>query len=129
MAHDILAAFDDAINDGVDIITISIGLGFMADVYGDAISIGAFHAMENGILTTNSAGNNGPLDGTVSSPAPWILTVAASSIDRRIIDKDFFGIGTTVVVSLINFTDKLVYFIAIFCYILSNIFIENRGIL
>ncbi|KAL6275761.1 hypothetical protein ACE6H2_019362 [Prunus campanulata] len=102
MAHNILAAFDDAINDGVDIITISIGLGFMADVYGDAISIGAFHAMENGILTTNSAGNNGPLDGTVSSPAPWILTVAASSIDRRIIDKVFFGIGTTVVGNSVN---------------------------
>ncbi|ONI00108.1 hypothetical protein PRUPE_6G067700 [Prunus persica] len=102
MAHNILAAFDDAINDGVDIITISIGLGFMEDVYGDAISIGAFHAMENGILTTNSAGNNGPSDGTVSSPAPWILTVAASSIDRRIIDKVVFGMGTTVVGNSVN---------------------------
>ncbi|XP_021833688.1 subtilisin-like protease SBT4.3 [Prunus avium] len=102
MAHNILAAFDDAIADGVDIITISIGFGFIQDLDRDAISIGAFHAMEKGILTSNSAGNNGPLGATVSSLAPWILTVAASSTDRRIIDKVVLGNGTTLVGSSVN---------------------------
>ena len=61
---DILAAFDDAINDGVDIISLSVG-GFSAiEYFNDTIAIGAFHAMKNGILTSNSAGNSGPAPAT-----------------------------------------------------------------
>lgn len=101
-AHDILAAFDDAIADGVDSITISISVGSVQEFYGDPVAIGAFHAKEKGILTANSAGNTGPSANTVSSLAPWILTVAASSIDRWIIDEVVFGNGTTVLVSSIS---------------------------
>ncbi|KAK7826153.1 subtilisin-like protease sbt4.3 [Quercus suber] len=87
----ILAAFDDAIADGVDIISISLGSNLPdADFSHDAVAIGAFHAMEKGILTSQSAGNSGPDKATVASIAPWILSVAASSTDRQIIDK---GIG------------------------------------
>jgi hypothetical protein len=51
---DILAAFDDAINDGVDIISLSVG-GFRPEEYfNDSIAIGGFHAMKNGILTQGS---------------------------------------------------------------------------
>ncbi|KAK4480231.1 hypothetical protein RD792_013295 [Penstemon davidsonii] len=57
---DILAAFDDAIADGVDIISLSVGGFFPSDYFDDPIAIGAFHAMKNGILTSNSAGNSGP---------------------------------------------------------------------
>ncbi|KAM1401560.1 hypothetical protein ACFX1X_028740 [Malus domestica] len=93
----ILAAFDDAIADGVDIITISIGSTSADPFDRDAIAIGAFHALEKGILTSQSAGNGGPYEGSVSSVAPWILTVAASSIDRRIIDKVVLGNRRTLV--------------------------------
>ncbi|XP_021833692.1 subtilisin-like protease SBT4.3 isoform X2 [Prunus avium] len=86
-AHNTLGAFDDAIADGVDIITISVSFTAIRDFDEDPIAIGAFHAMEKGILTSNSAGNNGPSGATVSSVAAWMLTVAASSMDRRIIDK------------------------------------------
>ncbi|KAM1229550.1 hypothetical protein EV1_039450 [Malus domestica] len=98
----ILAAFDDAIADGVDIITISIASETAPPFHEDPIAIGAFHAMEKGILTSNSAGNYGPAERTVSSVAPWILSVAASSTDRRIIDKVVLGNGRTLVGSSVN---------------------------
>ncbi|CAN1746699.1 unnamed protein product [Linum perenne] len=79
---DVLAAFDDAIADGVDIISLSLG-GAPLDYFLDSIAIGAFHSMKNGILTSNSAGNSGPGPGTISNFSPWSLSVAASTIDRK----------------------------------------------
>ncbi|EOY34210.1 Subtilase family protein, putative isoform 1 [Theobroma cacao] len=93
---DILAAFDDAIADGVDLITISVGSTTRSDFYQDSIAIGAFHAAEKGILTVQSAGNEGRLGKQgVTSVVPWILTVAASSIDRRFFSKVVLGNGKT----------------------------------
>ncbi|XP_047314239.1 cucumisin-like [Impatiens glandulifera] len=80
---DLLAAFDDAINDGVDIISISIGPSVARPYLSDPIAIGSFHAMRKGILTSMSAGNSGPRAGTVSNVSPWALSVAASTIDRK----------------------------------------------
>lgn len=57
---DILAAFDDAIADGVDIISLSVGGSLPYEYFEDSIAIGAFHSMKNGILTSDSAGNSGP---------------------------------------------------------------------
>ena len=99
----LLAAFDDAIADGVDIISISLGPDLPnADFSHDAVAIGAFHAMEKGILTSQSAGNSGPNEATVGSIAPWILSVAASSTDRQIIDKVVLGNGKTLAVCIIH---------------------------
>ncbi|KAK6142863.1 hypothetical protein DH2020_023211 [Rehmannia glutinosa] len=91
---DILAAFDSAISDGVDIISISIG-GLTAGYMSDSIAVGAFHAMRKGILTVASAGNDGPGHGSVANNAPWILTVAASGIDRQFRSKVELGNGVT----------------------------------
>lgn len=95
---DLLSAFDDAIADGVDIITISIGTQDAESFDKDGIAIGAFHAMEKGILTTHSAGNAGPSHGSTSSVAPWLFSVAASTTDRNFIDKIVLGNGTTITV-------------------------------
>ncbi|KAF8396429.1 hypothetical protein HHK36_018048 [Tetracentron sinense] len=79
---DLLKAFDDAISDGVDIISISIEFFPQRNFINDSISIGALHAFRKGILVSASAGNNGsPF--TASNVAPWILTIAASSMDRE----------------------------------------------
>ncbi|XP_021668105.2 CO(2)-response secreted protease [Hevea brasiliensis] len=80
----ILAAFDDAIADGADVLSISLGSpsSFASDLNKDPIAIGAFHATENGITVVCSAGNDGPTSGTVVNTAPWILTVGATTIDR-----------------------------------------------
>lgn len=96
---DILAAFDDAIGDGVDLISISIG-GPSRSYFDDSISIGSFHAMKKGILTACSAGNDGPYQGTVENVAPWIMTVAASSIDRKFVTAVKLGNGMRTSVSL-----------------------------
>jgi len=85
-AADILAAFDDAIADGVDIISISVG-GYPKRYFEDPIAIGAFHAMKNGILTSASGGNDGPDLATISNVAPWFFSVAASTIDMKFLTK------------------------------------------
>lgn len=97
---DILAAFDDAIADGVDIITISLGGTSAARFEVDPIAIGAFHAMEKGILTTQAAGNYGPDLKTSPSAAPWVLSVAASTTDRLFVDKVVLGNGKEIIVCI-----------------------------
>lgn len=93
---DILAAFDDAIADGVDIISVSAGSGGYVQYADDPIAIGAFHAMKNGILTSASAGNDGPDNiNPVSNNSPWCLTVAASSVDRKFVSKVQLGNNKT----------------------------------
>lgn len=79
---DIISAFDMAIHDGVDVISISLGSNAV-DYFYDSIAIGSFHAMEKGILVVAAAGNSGPKNATAINGAPWILTAAASSIDRE----------------------------------------------
>ncbi|XP_045832586.1 subtilisin-like protease SBT4.3 [Trifolium pratense] len=101
-SKDILGAFDDAIADGVDILTISIGSPFAVEFLKDPIAIGSFHAMEKGILTAHAAGNYGPRPSSVSSNAPWLFSVAASSIDRQFIDKVILGNGKTFIGKSIN---------------------------
>ncbi|KAF6153867.1 hypothetical protein GIB67_001100, partial [Kingdonia uniflora] len=78
---DILAGFESAITDGVDILTASLG-GSPIDYFQDGISIGAFHANKWGIMVVVSAGNSGPVAGTVSNVSPWLLTVGANTMDR-----------------------------------------------
>ncbi|KAG9456871.1 hypothetical protein H6P81_001379 [Aristolochia fimbriata] len=100
---DILAAFDDAIADGVDIISLSLGPDSAAThFFEDPISIGSFHAMAKGILISNSAGNSGPSWRSTASVAPWVLTVAATSIDRRFISKLALGNGKTLTGNALN---------------------------
>nr|XP_034891581.1 subtilisin-like protease SBT5.3 [Populus alba] len=82
---DILAAFDAAIQDGVDILSISVGRAVGIPYFSDGVAIGSFQAVMNGILVVCSAGNSGQVlgSGTASNVAPWVLTVAASTNDRE----------------------------------------------
>ena len=78
---DILAAIDQAVSDGVDILSLSLG-GASRPYYSDSLAIASFGAVQNGVLVSCSAGNSGPSSSTVSNSAPWIMTIAASSLDR-----------------------------------------------
>ncbi|XP_068641944.1 cucumisin-like [Aristolochia californica] len=99
---DILAGFDDAIADGVDIISVSLGSSEVLQYFEDPIAIGSFHAMKWGILTSNSAGNSGPLPYSVLNYAPWSLTVAASTIDRKFVANVVLGNGQILLGNSIN---------------------------
>lgn len=94
---DILAAFEAAVDDGVDVISISIG-GPAPSYMEDSIAIGSFHAMKKGIVTVASAGNDGPSLGSVANHAPWLVTVAASGIDRQFQSRVELGNGKTIIV-------------------------------
>ncbi|KAL3753123.1 hypothetical protein ACJRO7_000509 [Eucalyptus globulus] len=78
---DIVAGFDAAIHDGVDVISVSVGSP-ASPLFYDGISIGSFHAVTNGIVVVCSAGNAQPGYETVTNISPWLITVAASTMDR-----------------------------------------------
>ncbi|XP_059434613.1 subtilisin-like protease 4 [Corylus avellana] len=80
---DLMAGFESAIEEGVDVISISAG-GGSHTYYQDYLALGAFQAIQYGILVSCAGGNNGPGRSTVQNEAPWILTVGASTVDRSI---------------------------------------------
>ena len=80
-SSDILAAIDKAIEDNVNVLSMSLG-GGMSDYSRDSVAIGAFAAMEKGILVSCSAGNAGPSSYSLTNVAPWITTVGAGTLDR-----------------------------------------------
>ncbi|KAK4710911.1 hypothetical protein R3W88_005424 [Solanum pinnatisectum] len=94
---DILAAFDDAIADGVHVLSISLGYQSETKYYTeDPIAIGSLHAVKRNIVVSCSAGNDGPTPSTVANVAPWIITVGASSIDRVFSSPILLGNGMIV---------------------------------
>ena len=96
--EDMLAAIDDAIADGVHVLSISIGTSKPIAYVKDGIAIGALHATKNNIVVACSAGNSGPQPSTLSNPAPWIITVGASSVDRAFVSPLVLGNGMKIMV-------------------------------
>uniref|UniRef100_I1NR07 Subtilisin-like protease n=2 Tax=Oryza glaberrima TaxID=4538 RepID=I1NR07_ORYGL len=80
-SSDILAAMVTAVEDGVNVLSLSVG-GPADDYLSDPIAIGAFYAVQKGVTVVCSASNSGPQPGSVTNVAPWILTVGASTMDR-----------------------------------------------
>ena len=110
---DILAAFDDAIADGVDILSVSLGGGpIPLEYFRNSIDIGAFHALRKGTFTSSSAGNSGPNLKTTTKCAPWYLAVAASTIDRHFDTK--VQLGNHKIYEVIDTESNLCSFRALF---------------
>ena len=76
---DMLAAINQAVLDGVDVLNFSIGGSAAQTTYSptDDAFLGAAAA---GIFVAASAGNSGPGASTLDNASPWITTVAASTI-------------------------------------------------
>ncbi|XP_059442023.1 subtilisin-like protease 4 [Corylus avellana] len=89
---DLLAGLDAAVEDGVDVLSLSLGEDSVP-FFKDGVAIGSFAAIQKGIFVSCAAGNSGPFNGTISNEAPWILTVGASTIDRGIVSTAKLGNG------------------------------------
>jgi len=78
---DSVAAINDAVADGVDVINYSIGGTSESDVL-DSVAQAFRGASNAGVFVANSAGNSGPGASTLDHPAPWVTTVAAATFRR-----------------------------------------------
>lgn len=78
----LVAAIDDAVADGVDVINYSIS-GSSTSIMG-ADEVAFLYAADAGIFVSTSAGNSGDTVGvsSVAHNAPWTMTVAASTHNR-----------------------------------------------
>jgi subtilisin family serine protease len=82
MGSAILSAIDQAVSDGVDVINYSIGNPNPDDPWrSGSVARAYLNARESGIFVATSAGNEGPAEGTISSPAnaPWVMAVGNST--------------------------------------------------
>jgi subtilisin family serine protease len=77
---DSVAAIDQAVADGVDVINYSIS-GSRTN-FRDAVEIAFLFAADAGVFVAASAGNSGPTTSTVAHPGPWLTTVAAGTHNR-----------------------------------------------
>nr|WP_306238787.1 cell wall-binding repeat-containing protein [Ornithinimicrobium sp. HY1745] len=94
----LVAAIDDAVADGVDVINYSISGSSTSVVGPDEIAF--LYAADAGIFVSTSAGNSGDTVGvsSVAHNAPWTMTVAASTHNRGAVKSVTLGESAEVVV-------------------------------
>ncbi|KAH6831637.1 hypothetical protein C2S53_009112 [Perilla frutescens var. hirtella] len=92
---DALAGIDQAVADGVDILSISLSYR-RTNLYENPIAIAGFGAREKGILVSVSAGNRGPGAATLLEGIPWAFIVASGTIDRWFAGTITLGDGKTI---------------------------------
>lgn len=98
-AADVVAAIDQAAQDGVDIISLSItpnrrppGIA----TFFNPIDMALLSAVKAGIFVVQAAGNTGPSPKSMSSFSPWIFTVGASAHDRAYSNYIILGNNVTI---------------------------------
>ncbi|WP_436528762.1 S8 family serine peptidase [Actinoplanes sp. HUAS TT8] len=89
---DIIAAIEDAVADGVDVINYSVGDDSEAWT---PIDEAFFNAAAAGVFVAAAAGNAGPGQNTVDNTLPWVTTVAATEQDHRWLRTIKLGNGKT----------------------------------
>ncbi len=97
-SEDILNAVDEAIEDGMDVLNLSLGGSYHGN--NDLLAMGLDNAVDAGLVVAVAAGNSGPGQGTLESPgrARKIITVGAST-NKHFVGQPFTypaGGGTTI---------------------------------
>ncbi|KAL6552402.1 hypothetical protein OROHE_007766 [Orobanche hederae] len=83
---DVVAAVDQAVEDGVDILSLSIGPSNVpsgSSTFLNVLELELLFATKAGVLVVQAVGNGGPTSSSVTSFSPWITSVAASITDRK----------------------------------------------
>ncbi|XP_022894339.1 subtilisin-like protease SBT1.9 [Olea europaea var. sylvestris] len=96
LESDVLAGIDQAVADGVDILSISLS-NRRTYLYEDPIAIATFGATEKGILVSTSAGNRGPNFATLIKGIPWAVLVASGTVDRWFAGTITLGNGLSII--------------------------------
>jgi len=78
-SSDSLAAVEQAISDGADVVSVSRRSGEIP-LCNDPVAIGSFAATKHGVFVSSSAGNVGPSLGTVEKGIPLALIVQQASL-------------------------------------------------
>lgn len=99
---DSVAAIDQAVADGVDVINFSISGSTTSFL--DPVEVAFLYAADAGVFVAASAGNSGPDASTVAHPSPWLTTVAASTHDRYYEASVTLGNGNTYYGASVNTT-------------------------
>ncbi|KAJ8451052.1 hypothetical protein Cgig2_026861 [Carnegiea gigantea] len=83
---DVVAAVDQAVEDGVDILSLSIGPSSVPpgpSAFLNVLEMELLFATKAGVVVIQAAGNGGPSSSSILSFSPWITTVASCIIDRK----------------------------------------------
>ncbi|KAK3033295.1 hypothetical protein RJ639_033226, partial [Escallonia herrerae] len=84
---DVVAAIEQAVHDGVDIINLSVGANSppatTRTTFLNPFDATLLSAVKAGVFVSQAAGNGGPFPKTLLSYSPWIVSVAAAVDDRR----------------------------------------------
>jgi subtilisin family serine protease len=91
---DAVAAIDQAVIDGVDVINYSIS-GTRTN-YLDSVEVAYLFAADAGVFVATSAGNSGSAAATVAHISPWLAAVAAGTHNRNGVGSVTLGNGTTI---------------------------------
>lgn len=79
--------FKQAVEDGVDILNLSVGPNSPPSAtrttFLNPFDAALLSAVKAGVFVAQAAGNGGPFPKTLVSFSPWITTVAAGVDDRR----------------------------------------------
>lgn len=92
---DLVAAIDQAVADGVDVINYSVGPSSPPNTFLGPEQIAFLFAADAGVFVSAAAGNAGPAVGSVTNPGPWITTVAAGTHNRNGVGSVTLGNGAT----------------------------------
>lgn len=84
---DVVAAIDQAVHDGVDILNLSMSPNSppatTKTTFLNPFDATLLSAVKAGVFVAQAAGNGGPFPKTLLSYSPWIASVAAAIDDRR----------------------------------------------
>ncbi|CAO2041479.1 unnamed protein product [Urochloa humidicola] len=93
---DLIAAIDQATEDKVDVLVLSIGPDERPSskvTFLSVLDVALLSARRAGVFVAQAAGNRGPAESSVISYSPWVTTVAASTTGRSYMSGLLLGDG------------------------------------